>query len=155
MGAFLEWLKYVVVIPLDKKDDVSNMANYRPISLLPVFSKVFEKAMYCRLNQHLQANNILATEQYGFRKGLSTEHATFWLTDKKVHIGVIFCDLTKAFDCVLIAKLKHCGIQESTLNWFKSYVSKGDKEQNKVLIKTKFITLLGKWWSKEYHKSLC
>jgi hypothetical protein len=50
-------------------------------SLLPVFSKVFEKAMYCRLNQHLQANNILANEQYGFRKGLSTEHATFSLTN--------------------------------------------------------------------------
>ena len=51
------------------------MANYtcRPIPLLPVFSKVFEKAMYCRLNQHLQANNIVATEQHGFRKGLSTE----------------------------------------------------------------------------------
>ena len=44
------------------------MANCRPVSLLPGFSKVFEKAMYCRLNQHLQTNNILATEQYGFRK---------------------------------------------------------------------------------------
>ena len=53
------------------------MANYRPISLLSVFSKVFEMAMYCRLNQHLQANNILATEQYGFKKGLSVEQATF------------------------------------------------------------------------------
>jgi hypothetical protein len=69
------------------------MANYRPVSLLPLFSKVFEKAMYCRLNQHLQVNNILATEQYGFRKGLSTEQAAFSLTDniimawnKKIHI---------------------------------------------------------------------
>jgi len=53
------------------------MANHKPISLLPVFKKVFEKAMYCRLSQHLQANNILATEQYVFRKGLSTEKATF------------------------------------------------------------------------------
>jgi len=90
--------------------------------------------MYCRLNQHLQANNILANEQYGFRKGLSTDHSTFSLTDnivmawnKKIHIGGIFCDLTKAFDCanldVLIAKLKHYGIQGSTLNWFTSYLS--------------------------------
>ena len=67
MGVFPERLKYAVVIPLHKKDDVSNMANYRTISLLPVSSEVFEKAMYCRLNQHLQANNILGTEQYGFR----------------------------------------------------------------------------------------
>jgi hypothetical protein len=57
---------------LHKKGDVSNMANYKPISLLPAFSKVSERAMYCRLNQYL-----LATEQYGFRKGLSTEQATF------------------------------------------------------------------------------
>jgi len=60
---------------LHKKGDISNMANYRPISLLPVFSKVFEKAMYHRLNHHLQANSTLATEQYGFRLDLSTEHA--------------------------------------------------------------------------------
>jgi hypothetical protein len=63
--------------------------------------------MYCRLNHHLQINNVLATEKYGFRKSLSNQHATFSLTDnilkalnKKIHIGGIFCDLTKAFDCV-------------------------------------------------------
>ena len=85
------------------------MATYRPISLLPVFLKVFEKAMYSRLNHHLQANSILATEQYGFRKGLSIEHATFSLTDnilivwnKKINIGGIFCDLTKAFVSVMM-----------------------------------------------------
>jgi hypothetical protein len=83
--------------------------------------------MYCRLNHHLQAKSILAIEQYGFRKGLSTEHATFSLTDsiltarnRKIHIGGIFCDLTKAFDCanhdILIKKLQYYGIQESTLN---------------------------------------
>jgi len=75
------------------------MTNYRPVSLLQVFLKVFEKVMYCRLNQHLQTNNILATEQYGFRKVLSTEHTTFSLIDnilmswnKKIRIGGIFCD---------------------------------------------------------------
>jgi hypothetical protein len=57
------------------------MAIYRPISLLPAFLKVFEKALYCRLNQHLQVNNILVTEQYGFRKALSTEDTTFSLID--------------------------------------------------------------------------
>jgi len=81
MGVFPEWLKYAVVISLYKKGDVANMANCRPISLLPMFSKVFEKSVYYRLNQHLQANSILATEQYGFRKGLSIEHATFSLTE--------------------------------------------------------------------------
>ena len=101
-----------------------------------MFSNVFEKAMYSRLNHHLQANNILATEQYGLRKVLSAEHATFSLTDnmlmawnKKIHIGGIFCNLTKAFDCVnhdvLMAKLKHYGIQESTLNWSREFLKRG------------------------------
>jgi len=81
MGVFPERLKYALVILLHKKGDVSNMANYRPISLLPVFSNVFAKAMYYRFSHHLQAKSILATEQYGFRNGLSTEHKTFSLTD--------------------------------------------------------------------------
>ena len=105
------------------------MPHYRPVSLLPVFLKVFKKAICYRLNHHLQANYILVTEKYGFRKGLSNEHTTFSLIDnilmawnKKIRIGGIFCDLTKAFDYVnhdvLTAKLEHYGIQESTLNWF-------------------------------------
>ena len=59
MDVFPGWLKYAVVIPLHKKVDVSNMANYRPISLLPLFSKDFEKTIYYRFNPHLQANSIL------------------------------------------------------------------------------------------------
>jgi len=89
--------------------------------------------MYCRLNQHLQTNNVVATEQYRFRKALSTEHANFSLIDnilmawnKNIHIGGIFYDLTKAFDCVnhdvLTAGLEHYGIHESTINRFKSYL---------------------------------
>ena len=100
--------------------------------------------MHSRLNQHLQTNDILATEQYGFRKGSSTEQATYSLTNnilmawnEKIHIGGIFCDLTKAFDCVnhdiLIAKLEYYGIQEGTLNWFKSYLS-NRKQRTKINI---------------------
>jgi hypothetical protein len=107
MGVLPEWLKYAIVMPLHKKGDILNLDNYRPISLLPVFSKVLEKVMYCRLNHHLQTNVILTMEQYGCRKGLSTEYATFSLKDnilktwnKKIHIGGIFCDVTTAFDCV-------------------------------------------------------
>jgi hypothetical protein len=57
------------------------MTNYRHISLPTVFSNVLEKAMHTRLNQHLQTNNLLVREQYGFRKGISTENAAFRLTD--------------------------------------------------------------------------
>jgi len=57
------------------------MKNNRAISLLIVFSKIFKKVMLSRLSQHLHINNILVTEQYGFRKGLSTEDAVFRITD--------------------------------------------------------------------------
>ena len=57
------------------------MKNYRPISLLSVFAKVFEKAMYSRLSQRLHTDNKLVTEQHGFRKGISTEIAAFRQTD--------------------------------------------------------------------------
>jgi hypothetical protein len=72
-----------------------------------VFSKVFEKAIHSRLSQHLHTNNIPVPEQHGFRKGISTENAAFRLTDsvfkspnQKIHVGGIFCDIVKAFDCV-------------------------------------------------------
>jgi hypothetical protein len=57
------------------------MINYRPISLLTVFPKVFEKVMHSRLSQHLHTNTVLVTEQHGFRKGLSTGNAAFRITD--------------------------------------------------------------------------
>jgi hypothetical protein len=63
--------------------------------------------MYNRLNQHQHTNNIFVQEQHAFRKGMSTEDAAFRLTDsvlkslnQKLHVGGIFCDLSKAFDCV-------------------------------------------------------
>jgi hypothetical protein len=63
--------------------------------------------MYNGLSHYLQTNNILVPEQFGFRKGISTENAAFKLTDgvlkslnQKMHVGGIFCDLAKAFDCV-------------------------------------------------------
>jgi len=56
------------------------MINYMPVSLLMFFSKIFMKSMHSRLSQHLHTNNILLTEQYSFRKVMSTEHAAFRLT---------------------------------------------------------------------------
>jgi hypothetical protein len=128
-------LKYAIVVPLHKRGDRSDMANYRPISLLTTFSKVLETAMYYRLNQHLQINNILVGEQYGFRKGLPPTYAAHSLTNSiltawnnKSYVGGIFCDLTKAFDCVdhdiLKMKLQYHGLHKETINWFESYLSR-------------------------------
>ena len=90
-----------------KKGDRENLANYRPISLLTSFSKVFEKVIYRRILTHVTNNNILVNEQFGFRSKLSTEKATYNLINEisealnnKRQVGGIFFDLEKAFYCV-------------------------------------------------------
>jgi hypothetical protein len=66
-GIFPIRLKYAVIKPIFKTGDRSDISNYRPISLLPSFSKVFEKVLYVRMYQYLINNNILVDEQFGFR----------------------------------------------------------------------------------------
>jgi hypothetical protein len=119
-------LKFSQVIPLLKKGKKSEISNYRPISLLTSFSKIFEKLILNRLHAHVN-NNILAHEQYGFRNNSSTEAASYNLISNildalhnKFTVGGILCDLTKAFDCVnhtfLLSKLEFYGITGSTGN---------------------------------------
>jgi hypothetical protein len=106
-GTYPSKLKYAMVKPLLKKGDKENVANYRPISLLTSFSEVFERIMYDRLLKHIETNNILAVEQFGFRTSSSTEKASYKLIDdilnalnNRLMVGGIFCDIQKAFDCV-------------------------------------------------------
>ena len=98
--------------------------------------------MFNRLNQHLNSNRIIISEQYGFRRGNSIENAIFSLTNtilsslnKKQVIAGLFCDLSKAFDSVshsvLLQKLFYYGVQETNHNWFKSYLT---NRQQKVII---------------------
>jgi hypothetical protein len=97
------------------------------------FFKDIRKTMYNTLNQHANINNILATEQYGFRKDQSTEHAAYTLINgipqalnSKLQVAGIFCDLTKAFDCVnydtLIEKLKYYGVNKTGIDWITSHL---------------------------------
>ena len=127
-------LKIAKITPIHKKDDLHLFQNYRPISLLPVISKLLEKCIYNRLYSFLIKFNILSNCQYGFRRNHSTNHAVTDLQDKIIsaialnkHAIGIFMDLSKAFDIVdhtiLLHKLEYYGVHGTPLLWFKDYLS--------------------------------
>jgi len=127
-------LKIAKVIPIFKSGDTHNVDNYRPISLLCTFSKIFEKIVASRLTNYIDANNILNKFQFGFRKSHSTSHPMVHLMNKisdalneKKFAITIFCDLQKAFDTcqhdILLKKLSKIGVNGMELEWFKSYLT--------------------------------
>ena len=133
-GVFPNHLKIAKVIPLFKKDDSHILDNYRPISLLPCMSKIFEKVAFIQLYDYFNSNNLFYKSQYGFRSLYSTELASAEMVDRihkhldkgKIPISV-FLDLSKAFDTldheILLTKSKYYGIKDNALKWFQSYLS--------------------------------
>ena len=120
-GIFPDSLTFTVTKPILKKGNILKPINYRPISLLMSFSKVFENALYIRLTEQFYSNMLLLGNQFGFRKGIATEDAIFKLTNKILNVlnnktmaSSIFCDLEKAFDSVnhnlLLSKLRYHGM---------------------------------------------
>ena len=100
-------LKSAKVTPIHKKESKLNHLNYRPISLLSVFSKKFEKLIYLRIYTFLTKNNLISNKQFGFRSNYSTNHALVSITeriksllDDTQFVCGIFIDLEKAFDTV-------------------------------------------------------
>lgn len=126
-------LKKAIVIPVFKKGDHNDVSNYRPISLLPIISKIVEKCMAIRIVDFLESNNCIVNCQYGFRKSRSTVMGIIDLISEVLHSfetmeyrTAVFCDLSKAFDCVthdlLLLKLKYYNFNSSSIQLIKSYL---------------------------------
>lgn len=141
-GIFPTALKKSVVVPIYKDGDRDCVGNYRPISLLPAFSKILEKIINNRLVNYLEKYNIFSKNQHGFRKGKSTTDAVQDLNEfltQNLDAGQkclgIFLDLAKAFDTVsvsiLINKLQDIGVRGVQLQIFESYLS-GRSQQVKI-----------------------
>lgn len=133
-GIFPAKLKTAIIKPMFKKLDKENMTYYRPIALIPIIAKIFEKVIYNCLYSYFEKNNIFAAEQKGFRKNKSINSAIYDFLyevvtsiDKRIPTVALFMDMTKAFDyvdhSVLIMKLQTYGVRGNVLNLIKSYLS--------------------------------
>ena len=134
-GIFPDTLKIAKVIPLFKKGDNLILDNYRPISILPSISKLFERVIFNQINAYFSSHDMYYNGRYGFRDKLSTHLDALELIDRvaqeldmgntPIHIFII--DLSKAFDTldhkILLSKLQHYGINGTALKLLTSYLS--------------------------------
>ena len=128
-----EW-KSANVTPVPKGGSSDAVSNFRPVSVLPVVVKIFERLIHQQLYSYLQEHNILDSAQFGFRPGHSTQDGLVSLVeewreamDEDRLVGSVFLDLSKAFDMVdhsiLLRKLQRYGIGGKELEWFQGYLS--------------------------------
>ena len=128
------WKKSLVV-PIPKNSDMKNPSNYRPISLLPIVSKVLERHVYNIIMNHLVHHNPLTANQWGFLEGRSTVTSLLHITDqwlKELENGLdicaVFFDFRKAFDSVphlpLMSKISSLGLDANINTWLNNYLAK-------------------------------
>ena len=140
-GIFPKILKLGKITPVFKKGDAQILDNYRPISIIPIFGKIFEKIIYSRLYSFLTSNGSIYEKQFGFRKYHSTGHAINYSVNKIIsetqnrnHVIGIFIDLSKAFDTIdhdkLIVKLEHYGIRSTALKLLTNYLKYREQYTN-------------------------
>ena len=129
---FEDELKYANITPIHKKDDATDKSNYRPVSVLPVVSKIFERVLHRQIGTYME--RFLSTFLCGYRKGYNAQHASMSVLEKwrisldnKGFGGAILMDLSKAFDTLnhelLIAKLHAYGFDIKALRLMKSHLS--------------------------------
>jgi len=132
-GIFPEKLKIARVVPFHKCKNKSEISNYRPISILPSVSKVFERIIHDQVYAYFSSQSLFYSSQYGFRKQRSTELATLELVERVLkemdnnNIPInIYLDLSKAFDTldheILLYKLKYYGMSQAAIRLFRSYL---------------------------------
>ena len=128
-----EW-KHATVTPIHKAGSATDAANYRPISTLPVFTKILERAVHTMVYAYLQENQLLPNYQSGYRPLHSTSTCLTDVTnrllpnmDKGQLTGMVFLDLSKAFDTIdhdiMLKKLISIGFSDSAVLWFKAYLT--------------------------------
>ena len=131
---FPKFWKGSKITALFKSGDRTNVSNYRPISILSTLSNILERAVHLQLYQYLITNNVLSNKQFGFPKGFSTTTALTSFSDEVLLnmeqgklCGAVFIDLTKALVTIdhqiMLCKLFEVGISETTLHWFRSYLT--------------------------------
>jgi len=133
-GTFPECWKHSKTVPIHKKDDPTLPSNYRPVSCLPVASKILESIVLTQLTDYFERNRLLPEQQHGFRSGRSTTTAVASMIAEwsKAHeenktTGVLLWDLSCAFDTIdpnlLCSKLEIYGVKDRSIRWFKSFLT--------------------------------
>ena len=133
-------LKAANILPTHKKNDKSDIETYRPISILPTLSKVYERCMYDQMYKYF--DQILSKYQCGFHQGYNTEHCLLMMVEKWKEAldedglgGALLTDLSKAFDCIkhdlLIVKLAAYGLDLHSLSFVFNYLDER-KQKTKV-----------------------
>ena len=140
LSRFPHSVKSANVAPVFKRNDRTDKTNYRPVSILPNLSKVFERCIYKQLSAYF--DGILSKQQCGFRKGFNTQHSLLKLLEKwslnldqGLVFGVLLTELSKTFDCLshelLVAKLSAYGVDISAVRFINDYLT-NRKQRTKI-----------------------